>query len=119
MGTQFSDKEQFDIHEVEMDDPIIDSIFDENLAALEEEEGHRDGGRTRQRQRTRQNKKTKVKKERKNKYGWAFFLCSLFIGLGITATTEAPLPLFVGLGVGFLFFVDPVYEKLMEKIENL
>lgn len=60
-------------------------------------------------------------KTRKNKYGWAFFLCSFFIGLGLTATLpgEPPLAFFGGLGIGFLFFVDPIYQKLMEKIENL
>jgi hypothetical protein len=53
-------------------------------------------------------------KEKANKYGWAFFLASMFIGIGITATIGAPLPLFVGMGVGFLFFVDPIYERFMQ-----
>lgn len=57
-------------------------------------------------------------KTRKNKYGWAFFLFSLFIGLGITATINHPLPLFAGLGTGFLFFVDPIYERIMRGIER-
>ena len=56
--------------------------------------------------------------ERKNKYGWAFFLCSMFIGLGFTTVSElAPLPLFLGLGVGFLFFVDPIYNRVMDLFE--
>ncbi|MEL6651671.1 MAG: UbiA family prenyltransferase [Bacteroidota bacterium] len=59
-----------------------------------------------------------AKKKIKNKYGWAFFLFSLFIGLGITATTNHPLPLFAGLGTGFLFFVDPIYERIMRAIEQ-
>jgi len=56
--------------------------------------------------------------KRKNKYGWAFFLFSLFIGLGITATTNHPLGLFTGLGTGFLFFVDPIYDRIMRAIEQ-
>ena len=57
-------------------------------------------------------------KKRKNKYGWAFFLFSLFIGLGITATTNHPMGLFTGLGTGFLFFVDPIYDKIMRALER-
>lgn len=48
-----------------------------------------------------------------------FFLASLFIGIGLTATFEIPIFLFVGLGLGFLFFVEPIYKKLMEKITEL
>lgn len=59
------------------------------------------------------------KRKGKNKYGWAFFLFSMFTGLGITATIDSPLPLFLGLGIGFLFFVDPIYEALMRRINNL
>ncbi|GAB4414513.1 MAG: hypothetical protein OHK0039_22360 [Bacteroidia bacterium] len=69
---------------------------------------------------TRQRERTGSKpKAPKNKFGWAFFLASLFIGLGITATTGHPMPLFAGMGIGFLFFVDPIYHKLMEKIDRL
>ncbi|MFK7972033.1 MAG: hypothetical protein AB8F95_16820 [Bacteroidia bacterium] len=69
------------------------------------------------RTRTRNEENTEGKPARKNKHGWAFFLCSLFIGLGITATTEAPIGLFGGLGVGFLFFVDPIYQRVMDLFE--
>ena len=58
------------------------------------------------------------RKQRKNKYGWAFFLFSLFLGLGFTATTNNPIGLFAGLGTGFLFFVDPIYDKVMRAIER-
>ncbi|MEM6806713.1 MAG: hypothetical protein AAF696_35255 [Bacteroidota bacterium] len=67
----------------------------------------------------RKRKATKVKKVRKNKFGWAFFLCSMFLGIALTATLETPFYIMAGMGVGFLFFVDPIYEKVMEKIENL
>ena len=58
-----------------------------------------------------QNQAAKPKKEKN--YGWAFFLCSLFLGLGGTATTENPMFLFGGLGIGFLFFVEPIYKKVI------
>ncbi|MEZ4825039.1 MAG: hypothetical protein R3C61_01915 [Bacteroidia bacterium] len=58
------------------------------------------------------------KPHRKNKYGWAFFLSSMFMGVGITATLDTPLGIFVGLSIGFLFFVDPIYERIMDAIEG-
>lgn len=61
----------------------------------------------------------KKKKSGADQYGWAFFLASMFIGLGITATTGHPLGLFLGMGLGFLFFVDPFYEKFMKIFDKL
>lgn len=55
---------------------------------------------------------------KKKKYNWAFFLASMFIGLGITATTGGPFGLFGGLGVGFLFFVDPIYDRVMRIVKG-
>jgi hypothetical protein len=57
-----------------------------------------------------------VKKEKN--YSPFFFLASLFCGIGLTATFEVPIFLFAGLSLGFLFFVDPIYKKIMEKINN-
>jgi len=63
-------------------------------------------------------RKTERKTGKKEKnYGWAFFLASMFIGLGITATSEAPMGLFAGMGIGFLFFVPPIYKKVMSFFE--
>lgn len=70
--------------------------------------------RTRERMRPK-----KAKKVRKNKFGWAFFLCSMMMGVALTATLETPFFILAGLGVGFLFFVDPIYNKVMDKIEQL
>ena len=56
--------------------------------------------------------------QKKKKHNWAFFLASLFIGLGITATTEGPMGLFGGLGIGFLFFVDPIYDRVMRIVSG-
>lgn len=52
-------------------------------------------------------------------YSPFFFLASLFCGIGLTATFEVPIFLFAGLSLGFLFFVDPIYKKVMEKINSL
>lgn len=63
---------------------------------------------------SRPGKKSKKKKKRGGrKYKWAFFLASMFTGLGFTAMSENPLFLFIGLGLGFLWFADPVYDKLV------
>ena len=59
-----------------------------------------------------------IRKKEKN-YGWAFFVASIMVGLGFTATFDIPAFLFGGLALGFLFFVVPIYQKVMEKIKNL
>lgn len=56
---------------------------------------------------------------KEKKYHWAFFLCMLFLGVGVTATTDHPIGVMWGLGFGFLFFVDPIYQKVMQIIERL
>ncbi|RMG66380.1 MAG: hypothetical protein D6722_15100 [Bacteroidetes bacterium] len=103
---------EVEVHETG-EDPSLDTHADMerpvDLGTEEEAEAYR----TRERDRYAQPYR------RKNKFGWAFFLASLFIGLGVTATTGNPLGLFVGLGLGFLFFVDPIYNKAMDWIERL
>lgn len=64
-------------------------------------------------------KAPKVRKERKNKFGWAFFVCSVMMGVALTATLETPFFILAGIGLGFLFFVDPIYNKVMEFIERM
>ncbi|MEO0472533.1 MAG: hypothetical protein AAF206_23145 [Bacteroidota bacterium] len=59
------------------------------------------------------------KKKRKNKYGWAFFLCSMFLGLAFIPFVQPPTSIMAGLGIGFLFFVDPIYDKVMDLIERI
>ncbi|MEL6675099.1 MAG: hypothetical protein AAFR61_23020 [Bacteroidota bacterium] len=118
----------FEIVEVEVFDDDFeaasqDSGFDSEAAVSipnqerSYEEGYEDEQSYQRRRRRRSAPVTR--KTRKNKYGWAFFVSSMFIGVGLTASMGHPLPLFLGMGVGFLFFVDPIYEKVMEKIENL
>lgn len=64
-------------------------------------------------------KEVKKEKDPKKKYAAFMFLFCLFTGLGFTATFESPFFLFMGLGTGFLAFIDPLYEKIMEKINSL
>lgn len=111
-------KEKFDIIEHELfEDPFDDAQYDMeaevNIPRLEQTSVEAEETRRRRRK-----KPPRVKKERKNKFGWAFFLCSMFMGIAITATTGIPAGVLGGIGVGFLFFVDPIYEKVMDKIEG-
>lgn len=62
------------------------------------------------------NKKGEITKPKK--YNWAFFLASMFIGIGIGEAIGADSAVLFGMGVGFLFFVDPFYQKVMSKIEK-
>lgn len=63
-------------------------------------------------------KESKKKNTEEKNYGWAFFLCSLFIGAGLSGTFDSPFFATAGLGIGFLFFVKPIYEKVMDKINK-
>ena len=70
--------------------------------------------------------KAKMKSERNKsregklpRYGWAFFLCSMLIGLGISIPSDGPTALFVGMGIGFLFLVDPIYDKVIQAIKDI
>ena len=70
--------------------------------------------------------KAKMKSERNKsregrlpRYGWAFFLCSMLIGLGITIPSDGPTALFIGMGIGFLFLVDPIYDKVIQAIKDI
>lgn len=114
MPSRFSDSENFEFNEVEISDQELNDLGSSEFYDQES------GQERRTRQRTRVHRVERNRRSpRKNKYGWAFFLCSLFLGLGLTATLEHPLPLFAGLGIGFLFFVDPIYEKIMSIIDRL
>jgi hypothetical protein len=60
--------------------------------------------------------KGRRKPRRVKKYAPFFFLACLFSGIAFTATVESPAGVLLGLAFGFLSFVDPIYEKIMEKI---
>lgn len=118
---QQPENEKFDVIEVEVheDETSDKADIHRNLsdAAKDAEEPVT---RTRTRTRTRERMSERVIPEKKNKFGWAFFLAFMFSGLGISIATDTmPLGFFLGMSIGFLFFVDPIYQKVMEKIENL
>lgn len=101
----FDEKEsRFDIHEFETDEKGR-RVDPEARVKIPQAEIVYETSRQR-RQRIRAEKENAPKK-----YNWAFFLASFFCGLAVTATLDIPGPLFVGLGLGFLFFVDPIYER--------
>jgi hypothetical protein len=43
----------------------------------------------------------------------------MFSGIAVTATFGTPAGVLLGMGFGFLFFVDPIYQKVMDKIDKL
>lgn len=64
-------------------------------------------------------KREKSREGKAPRYGWAFFLCSMLIGLGIAIPSDGPTALFIGMGIGFLFMVDPIYEKVIQAIKDI
>ena len=118
---QQSENEKFDVIEVdvheETDLETEDIHRNLNDATQDAEEPV---NRTHTRTRTRERMRERVVPEKKNKFGWAFFLAFMFSGMGISIATDTmPLGFFLGMAIGFLFFVDPIYQKVMEKIEKL
>lgn len=123
---QFADgKEKFDIVEVEVfdeeDDASLATGYDAEAPVRVPREEQRTDRVTQTREEMRQRRRDRQRRKdpKVKKYNWAFFLASMFVGLAITTVTEAPVGLFIGMGLGFLFFVDPIYEKVMEKIDRL
>ena len=66
-----------------------------------------------------QAERRKYRHKKPPKYNWAFFLCCFFVGLAIAIPSEGPTAMFIGMGLGFLFFVDPIYEKVMQIIREI
>lgn len=56
--------------------------------------------------------------EKPKKYNWAFFVACMFMGIGLSKIVHNPAMVMMGMSVGFLFFVDPIYQKVMDKIEK-
>lgn len=63
-------------------------------------------------------KEQRIAKKKANGYKGLFFAMSLLIGVGIARLTDTKELVMFGLAFGFLFFIDPFYEKVMKKIEN-
>lgn len=120
----FEESKKFDVFEVEVweeDEDNSQNAIDQNdihhnLSEAEKDQQALQTETVHQRRQRRVKRKAKVKEP---KYNWAFFLASLFIGIGITATFGTPFGLFMGLGLGFLFFVDPIYEKIMQRLNDM
>jgi hypothetical protein len=60
-----------------------------------------------------------AKKEKKLKYAWLFFIASIMITKAISHTLHIHGVSGLGVGIGLLFFIPNVYNKVMEKINNL
>lgn len=114
-----SNSEKFEVIEVEVYEDGMTETEDIHRN-LSEDVRESEEPATRTRTRTRERRRERTIPKKKNKYGWAFFLAAMFSGLGISIATDTmPLGLFLGMAIGFLFFVDPIYEKVMEKIDKL
>lgn len=61
----------------------------------------------------------KYKANKPKKYHWAFFLSSTLIGLGVgIGVVDNPAPLFIGAGLGLLFFIDPIYDQIVDSLKT-
>lgn len=58
------------------------------------------------------------KRKREKKYAPYLFLACLFTGIGITTISSEAIGVMMGLATGFLMFIDPIYDKVMEKISK-
>lgn len=110
----FEEKEKkFDIHEFEIAE-------DEQRHNPEAEVRLPGAERSAEASASRSQSRSRKEKEKKPPtYNWAFFVASFMFGLAATATFDIPGPLFIGMGVGFLFFVEPFYQRVMAWIEKL
>ncbi len=108
----FGEKESpFDIHEFD----IVEDDERQNPEAhvripQAQQEGHR--------AKSRKEKDKPSSSSKPKSFNWAFFLAFLFFGLAATVTLHTPGALFVGMGIGFLFFVDPIYERVMSLFQR-
>lgn len=62
---------------------------------------------------------TVQKPEKEKKYNWAFFCASMFMGIALGEMMNVDSFVLFGIGGGFLFFVDPIYQKVMDKINKM
>lgn len=63
--------------------------------------------------------KLPAKKGKKLKYAWLFFFASIMIWSSIKSVFHIHGMHGLGTAIGFLFFVPNIYNKVMEKIDNL
>lgn len=107
----FDEKEsRFNINEFEIDEEgrRQDPEARVRIPQLENEHETR-----RERRRRKKQEKEQAKAAQPKKYNWAFFVaCCCFGMIGPVAANE-PATIFLGAGIGFLFFVDPIYERVI------
>ncbi len=116
----FEKSKKFDIVEVEVwEEEALEKETNDIHQQLIEIQNPAENQQSVQVNASRGRRRRAKRKTKEPKYNWAFFLACLFIGLGFTATFKAPIGLFAGLGLGFLFFVDPIYQKVMDRINDL
>lgn len=118
MSSKFNDpQERFDVFEHNiLDADVEDQGYDPEAEVQISGQEERLSTKEKRKQKRRDRKAQKAKEDN---YGWAFFLCSLFIGLGVTTLLDHPIGIMMGLGFGFLFFVKPFYEKIMDLIDRI
>jgi len=114
------DSDRFKVHEIDVtqDGDNFDSHLERDSATAVRPEKNRDTAIEEVRYREDQWEK-RLRKKSKKPYAPYMFLSCLFLGVGMTATFDVPIFLFAGLSAGFLSFVDPVYDKIMDKLDKL
>lgn len=72
----------------------------------------------RETRRERKERKKMEKADQPKKYNWAFFVASCCFGMIGPVAANEPATIFLGAGIGFLFFVDPIYERVISIFER-
>lgn len=122
-----AEKSKYKFREIRVEEKGSDADMDQsdihrNLVETHAYEGDSNRNQTDQGERIRQKNRfthPSHRRKKERRFGWAFFLASMFIGLGVTTVSSEPIALFLGMGIGFLFFVDPIYDKMMDIINRL
>ncbi|MEM7658487.1 MAG: hypothetical protein AAF399_20335 [Bacteroidota bacterium] len=119
MISKFNDpQERFDVFEHDIvDADIQDEGYDAEAEVQIAGQGQRLSNREKRKQRRREKKARKAAQE--DNYGWAFFLSSMFLGVGVTTLLDHPIGVMMGMAIGFLFFVKPFYQKVMDLIDRI
>lgn len=66
----------------------------------------------------REERNVKKSRERRNNEG-KLFVAFILLGIGFTTLVKAPFPLFLGIALAFVSTMDPVYQKIMDRINKL
>ncbi|MFN0202470.1 MAG: hypothetical protein ACKVTZ_13175 [Bacteroidia bacterium] len=66
----------------------------------------------------REERNVKKSRERRSNEG-KLFVAFILLGIGFTTLVEGPFPLFLGIALAFISTMDPVYQKIMDRINKL